>query len=170
MCEEKTNLGKIIFLRQEPAEIPHSRTGIYNNNQSSVCPDLKACGVSAVAQGGGSRRRNGPPATPDSDSHASFSFSPAYLYHKIQFRAAFNSPGSVEVFPSQIFQEERKRQTFAICLNGFATFRAPSTRLGVKGTTGMPLFKSFIQRCVGDIPPACWEKSIEFQISLLKAL
>lgn len=149
MGEEKTNLGKIIFLRQEPAEIPHPCTGIYNNNQSSVCPDLKACGVSAVAQGGGSRRRNGPPATPDSDSHASFSFSPAYLYHKIQFRAAFNSPGSVEVFPSQIFQEERKRQTFAICLNGFATFRAPSTRLGCEGDNGDAPFQVFYSK-------VCW--------------
>ena len=98
MSKEKTNRREIIFLRQEPAEIAHSRTGVNNNKLSSACPDLKACGVSAVAQGGGSRRRNGSPATPDSDSHVSFSFSPT-LYHNMRFRAAFGIPGSIQVSP-----------------------------------------------------------------------
>lgn len=52
MGEEETNLGTTTFLRQGPAEIAHSRTGVNNNNLSAVRPNLDACGVAAVAQCG----------------------------------------------------------------------------------------------------------------------
>jgi hypothetical protein len=58
MSEEQTHLSNIFSLRQGPAEIAQSRTGIDNNDLSSVSPDLKACGVSAIAQGRRSRSRN----------------------------------------------------------------------------------------------------------------
>ena len=65
MSEEKPDLSNIFFLRQSPAEISNSGTGIDNNDLSCFCPDLYTCGVSAMAQGGRPRCSDRAAATPD---------------------------------------------------------------------------------------------------------
>jgi hypothetical protein len=74
MSEEKPNLGNLFFLGQSLTKISNSRTGINNNNESCLGPDLETGGVSAIAQGSRPRRSERATATPDFNFHDSSFF------------------------------------------------------------------------------------------------